>query len=385
MVIGGRCFDCFRPQARCFCESIPSIDNQTEVLILQHRREHFHRFNTARIVQKALRNSRLLSDRTHNLATQLQLKPGAGLLYPGPAATLMADVPEGERPQQLVVVDGTWHQTKTLVRDIPALQSLPRYQLTPTVPSRYRIRREPNETALSTVEATVAALRILEPETNGFEQLLQAFERMVSAQLAHPGSANGARFIARGSRTVTNIPIALQGDLANIVVAYGEALPGERGSGKRIPAPPVCWVAQRLGDGATFGCTLIPCEPLSDVFLGHLELTRAVFAEALSLDEARKRWAAFHRPGDVLTVIQPGSAQLFSSLAAENSRCLVLKSIDHHSLGIEIPTEADLGSANLPFGRAAKRLALAVAWVRKLNAIVNSRHVPNRQEVSRNF
>jgi DTW domain-containing protein YfiP len=247
MAATGRCYDCFRPAAACFCDSIPTIDNRTEVLILQHRREHFHRFNTARIVQKGLRNSQLLSDRTHNLARQLQLKPGAGLLYPGPSATLMADVPEAERPQQLVVVDGTWHQTKTLVRDIPALQSLPRYQLTPTVPSRYRIRREPNETALSTVEATVAALRILEPETVGFEQLLQAFERMVSMQLAHPGSANGARFIARGSRTLKNIPIALQGDLANIVVAYGEAQPGERGTGKRAPAPPVCWVAQRLG------------------------------------------------------------------------------------------------------------------------------------------
>lgn len=377
MTVAGRCYECFRPVEACFCDSIPTIDNRTEVLILQHRREHFHRFNTARIVQKGLRTSRLLSDRTHNLAKQLQLKPQAGLLYPGPAAALLADVPSDERPQQLVVVDGTWHHTKTLVRDIPALQSLPRYQLSPTEPSRYRIRREPNATALSTIEATVAALRTLEPETVGFEALLQAFDKMVNVQLAHPGSANGARFIARGSRTVANVPLALHGDLANIVVAYGEAAPGQRGSGKRAPAPPVCWVAQRLGDGAIFGCTLTPGDPLSDVFLGHLELTPTHFAEALSLAEAQQQWAAFQRPGDIVTVIQPGSAQLFRYLATENPRCLVLKSVDLKALAIEptaTPTKFPATIAAMqPLGRASKRLALAIGWVRQLNALVNQR------------
>ena len=143
MVHKGRCYDCFRPKEACFCASIPRIDNQTEVLILQHRRERFHPFNTARIVQKALRNSQLLADHTSNLAMRLRLKPRAGLLYPGPTALLISDLASEQRPEQLVVLDGTWHHAKTLVREIPALQSLPRYRLAPTAPSRYRIRREP--------------------------------------------------------------------------------------------------------------------------------------------------------------------------------------------------------------------------------------------------
>src|SRR5262245_2204558 len=106
-----RCYECFRPLETCFCDSIPSIDNQTEVLILQHRREQFHRFNTARIVHKALQNSQLLADHTQNLATRLrlELKPRAGLLYQGPTATLISDLPVDQRPDQLIVVDGTWH------------------------------------------------------------------------------------------------------------------------------------------------------------------------------------------------------------------------------------------------------------------------------------
>ncbi|QDU28118.1 DTW domain protein [Anatilimnocola aggregata] len=181
-----RCYGCFRPVYDCFCAAIPTIDNTTEVLILQHRQERFHPFNTARIVRQALRNSALLIDRPRQLANRLKLKPGAVLLYPGPDAQLLTS-DFAERPEQLVILDGTWHHAKTLMRDIPALQSLPRYQLAPSAPSRYRIRLEPSNEYLSTVEATVAALRVLEPQTSGLEQLLQAFDRMVEQQLFRAG------------------------------------------------------------------------------------------------------------------------------------------------------------------------------------------------------
>src|SRR5687768_101608 len=122
MTSGGRCFECFRPKQECFCASIPRIWNKTDVFILQHRREQFHRFNTARIARKALHNSQLLADYTDKLSRRLELKPRAGLLSPGATATLISEVPVDERPDQLVVVDGTWHQAKTLIREIPLLQ-----------------------------------------------------------------------------------------------------------------------------------------------------------------------------------------------------------------------------------------------------------------------
>ncbi len=372
MVSLGRCYECFRPTALCFCNSIPSINNQTEVLILQHRREHFHRFNTARMVQKALRNSVLLVDHTHDLDTRLRLKPKAGLLYPGSMAKLISDLSADERPQQLIVVDGTWHQAKTLVRDIPALQRLPRYRLAPSAPSRYRIRREPDAMALSTVEATVAALRFLEPETTGFEQLLNAFEKMIADHLAHPGSATGSRFKQRRRGKLNNIPLALRGNLENIVVAYGEAAAGQRGQ-KRVAGTPVSWVAQRLGDGDRFACTLVQPHPLSDTFLRHLELTRTDFDAALSLTEARRRWAQFQRPSDIVTVMHPGTVRLFSFIA--DSACLVLKAIDLKSIldpaaraFISAAADNDLAASHA-LGRATKRLAIDISLVRHLNAL----------------
>ena len=221
----GRCFGCFRPQRDCFCAAIPRIDNQTEVLILQHRRERSHRFNTARLVERALRHATVLVDHTAGLADRLALKPRAGLLYPGPGAMLLTDLPPAQRPEQLVIVDGTWHHTKTFLRDIPALRHLPCYRLAPSEPSRYRIRREPSAAFLSTVEAAVAALRVLEPATPGLDQLLEAFDCMIERQLAHPKAMGGWRRNAARSRTYRNVPLALVGDPDRIVVAYGESAP----------------------------------------------------------------------------------------------------------------------------------------------------------------
>ena len=68
-----RCYDCFRPRSDCFCDKIPVIDNRTDVLILQHTRERFHAFNTARIVRKALTNSRLLVGHAKELAEAKEL------------------------------------------------------------------------------------------------------------------------------------------------------------------------------------------------------------------------------------------------------------------------------------------------------------------------
>lgn len=186
----GQCYGCLRPRVDCFCEEIPRIANQTNILILQHRRERRHRFNTVRITERALLNSHVMIGYTEEFASaKLPIQSGAGLLYPGPTSRCLTDVVADELttpPTQLVILDGTWHHTKTFLRDIAVLRALPRFSLAPAAPSRYRIREEPNQQSLSTLEATAAALEILEPSTVGTAQLLKAFDRMVEGQLANP-------------------------------------------------------------------------------------------------------------------------------------------------------------------------------------------------------
>lgn len=372
-----RCYGCFRPAADCFCAEIPTIDNRTEVLILQHRREQFHPFNTARIVRKALRNSQLIVGHPKLLAAELSLKPGAGLLYPGPDAALLSELSPEARPEQLVILDGTWHHAKTMLRDIPALQKLPRYRLAPTAPSRFRIRREPNAASLSTVEATIDALRMLEPDTAGFGRLLDAFLVMVERQFEHPKAEYGWRSNARRGQTFRNIPRALLGDLANVVVAYGESASRDA-SNPHAVRPPIYWVAERLGTGERFCSAIEPRFPLQQSFLDHWELAAGDFAGALSLEEARTAWRSFLRPSDSVAVFNQSEARLLAQLSDRGEACLVLKSVDfdperrYGTLEELLMAEGlAIAPARHP-GRAGKRLAVAAAFVRHLHALGNA-------------
>jgi DTW domain-containing protein YfiP len=370
----GRCLGCFRPQRDCYCVAIPTIDNQTEILILQHRRERFHPFNTARMVRRALRNASLVSDHIPGLAARLAIGPRAGLLYPGPGAELLANVPADQRPRQLIVIDGTWHQAKTLVRDIPALQDIPRYQITPQEPSRYRIRREPSAMLLSTVEATVAALRLLEPATRGLDQLLDAFHTMVERQLAQPKSDQGWRRNAARTRHGRNIPAALLSNLENIVVAYGESV-RHSNSFEVTAQVPIYWTAQRMGSGERFACHIQPPFPLQDSVLRHLDLTANHFVEAIPLVDARAMWQEFWRPSDILALFSHGTARLFAQLGGQTAKCLVLKAVDfnpqrrYSTLDDLVAAERLTVAPAWAAGRAGKRLANAVALVERLRTL----------------
>ncbi|HEX4142304.1 MAG TPA: tRNA-uridine aminocarboxypropyltransferase [Pirellulales bacterium] len=371
-----RCLGCFRPRRHCYCAAIPRIDNQTEILILQHRRERFHPFNTARMVHRALRNSSLLVDHARGLAARLVLRPRVGLLYPGAGAELLTNVPVDQRPRQLVVIDGTWHHAKTLVRDLPALHDLPRYSIAPHEPSRYRIRQEPSAILLSTVEATVAALGVLEPETRGLDQLLNAFCSMVECQLAHPKNKNGWRRNAARIRGGRNIPSALLGSLDHIVVAYGESV-ADNHDRNAAASVPVYWAAQRLGTGERFASAIQPPVPLQASILRHLELTEEHFADAPSLNEVQAAWEVFQRPNDIMAVYNHSTARLLSKITNRSAACLVLKSVDfnpHRRYSTLDEVAAGEGLAIAPVcspGRAVKRLASVVALIKHLRRLKN--------------
>jgi len=367
-----RCYQCFRPMSLCLCEAIPRIDNRTDVLILQHIVERFHPFNTARIVHKALRRCHLIVDHNRRLGTHhLPIQAGAGLLYPQANARLLTELPAAERPTQLVIIDGTWHQAKTIVRDVPQLRDLPCYRLAPSSPGQYRIRREPNARSLSTLEATVAALQALEPDTAGLDQLLAAFNKMVADQLGHAASHAAARQKEKRQPWARYIPPTLLQNPDRLVVAYGEATPGR--PGRRTAAPtPVNWVAQRLGTAERFSCRLRQQQPLSDAALEHMRLSATDFDDAVSRDEFRHRWNHFLRRNDVLIVYHPGTCRLLRHIEASRPRCLVLKSIfaelraGFHSPeelmtaeGLTLPNSEDKSRAN-------QRLDMAVALVEHL-------------------
>ena len=359
----------------CFCNAIPEIDNRTNVLILQHVGEHAHPFNTARIVRKALRRCHLVTDHNQRLgAHHLPFEAGAGLLYPSANARSLTELPASERPSQLVIIDGTWHQAKTILRDVTQLRRLPCYRLKPSSPGQYRIRREPNSNSLSTLEATVAALQALEPDTVGLDQLLSAFNRMVEDQLEFAVIHEAWREKKTRNSRPRNVPRELLQHPQRLVVAYGEATPGQRGhrSAKRLP---VSWVARRQGTAERFSCLLQQVRPLSDGALAHMRLSAADFDSAVSQDEFREQWNQFLRRDDILIVYHQRTYQLLQNIGVPQRRSLVLKSIfGQRRTGVFRSLEELMAIEGLALpspgakSRAVERLDMAVALVQQIIA-----------------
>jgi DTW domain-containing protein YfiP len=178
-----RCARCQRPTRTCLCGWVRPTAHTVPLLVLQHPREAGHAKGSLPLLQLSLQHCHVEVGKCFDPhALQTWLDAGAALLYPGPAATACgaADPP----PTQLVLLDGTWRQTRQLLHLNPLLQRLPRLQLTDPAPSRYTIRKAQQAGQRSTLEAACLALSLLKDTPAHCAALLQAFEGWTAQQAA---------------------------------------------------------------------------------------------------------------------------------------------------------------------------------------------------------
>ncbi len=301
------CYRCFRPTRVCYCESLPAIESETRVLFLQHPREEFMPIGTARMASLCLPGSVVL------VGTELERDPRlvaalddparpAVLLWPGGEARDLASDPPSQ-PVTLIVVDGTWSLAKKLVRLNPRVAALPRYSLTPPRASEYRIRPEPAETCVSTIEAVMFALGILERDPARFETMMRPFRAMVDAQIEHAERIRGARLRhPPGQRPPLLLP-PLMRDRARLVLLAGEANAFPRSGAVRSAVAPdelVQVAAHRLATGESFDQLAAPRAPIAPGTPGHTRLDPAAILAAPPLAELVRGLETFLRPDDVV-------------------------------------------------------------------------------------
>ena len=189
-----QCPRCLRPQTHCLCPLIPSLDSRSRVLLLQHPSEVNHALNTARLAALGLKNAELIVGEVFEDLPALLNQPGyqARLLFPADDAQLLQAYAANDQPLLLVVPDGTWRKARKLLHLNPLLAALPRVTLPEGLASTYRLRKAPGPGALSTLEAIVCALDLLEaPRT--FDALLRPFEALIEAQIQAMGTETFAR------------------------------------------------------------------------------------------------------------------------------------------------------------------------------------------------
>lgn len=192
-----RCERCQRPRSHCLCTHIPAppIYNRTQILILQHPDEARHPLNTARLAYLGLaRGELLIGESFPQLETLVAAAGQAWLLFPvgaaGEGAGPVAISPcEGLGEGGLLIVpDGTWRKARRIVRENPVLGTLPRISLPAGQPSEYRIRKARESAAVSTIEAIVRTLSMLEPEQD-FRPLLKPFGVLIDQQIQAMGKS----------------------------------------------------------------------------------------------------------------------------------------------------------------------------------------------------
>ncbi len=306
------CPTCRRPRVVCYCAHIVPIATRTRVVMVQHRKERDMPIGTLRMAELALPNSTVFVgvdglDADARLQAELA-RPNTYLLFPGPNAVdvneLAAQRGEGDAPLTLVVVDGTWWQARSLLRKTQSLAALPQLRFTPPRPSDYRIRKEPADHCVSTVEAIAYLLGALEGGFARFEPMLQPFRAMVDAQLKYVAERRGgpSRHAASREKRAARPTLGakLRTRMDDLVCVHAEANAWPTADGKGHDAELIHWCAVRPGSDARFEAVLAPRQPLSPATLRHTLLDEAWFATGESLDAMKARWQAFLRPGDIL-------------------------------------------------------------------------------------
>jgi DTW domain-containing protein len=387
------CPSCRRPPRVCYCAALPRLPTRTRVVILQHPRERDMPIGTARMASLCLPQSSLHVgvrwDGHPELAGLLSdaARPPI-LLYPAAGARdILTDPPPG--PVTLVVVDGTWSQAKTVVRDNAILGQLPRYAFTAPAPSQYRIRREPRDEYVSTIEALMYVLGALEGDAAAFRSLLEPLRAMVDAQLA--ACEGTPRFRKRRRVPGENgprIPAVVRARFEDLVCVVGEANAWPFRDGvQRYPDELVHWVAERVATGERRSILAAPAHPLSPSTSFHTELDEPTLRSGGSQAELLTAALGFLRPRDIVCGWGHHSANLLVAagatlpqprldLRAALQRLVNTKIGTIDDVGARLakaregaapdPLEDTLGAAPVEVapGRAGRRLAVLTELVR---------------------
>lgn len=366
------CYRCDKPERMCLCSLLAPIPNRVGVHVLQHPTERRHAVGTTRLLRLGLASVdvHVLSLRgSSSTSPPISLPPGSGLLYPCAPDQELSTLPPDQQPEHLVVIDGTWAQAHRIFRANPWIAALPRYRLSPARGSNYRIRKEPRQECLSTVETVVAALRILEPGLRGTDALLTAFDAMIDAQITAaaegPGRPAGKRPRKRAPR---HVPAVLaSSEVVVVVVEVAARAPGEDGprSALRVSAVTL--------DGARVFDRVVQVHPAPDTqLLARTGLDQAALDAAVPEQQAASElcsWLEAGRTaGPIALACWDPSTRGWLQRHAGDPTCVLLKGVwanlSRRRIGElgGVVEALELPVADLPLrGRARERLSQAHA------------------------
>ncbi len=202
------CYKCYRPKSSCICEFVTNpIKTNTKFVILMHPKEFRKTKNgTGHMTNNSLENCELhvgIDFTKNKRVNELLNNPIYELyvLYPDVnSIKLNTQALTSEKTALVFIIDSTWPCSKKILRLSKNLQNLKKISFDHDKSSQFKIKTQPNQYCLSTIESTLCVLEQLnthKTENIPEEKLLNfllPFEKMVDYQLMCIDDGNNIRY-----------------------------------------------------------------------------------------------------------------------------------------------------------------------------------------------
>ena len=181
-----RCGGCGLKPESCMCAELPRVRLATPLFVVQHVKEQPKPTNTVRLLQTMLEGTRVLPygmrEPAFDPSPLAEQDVEWMLLSPRDDARELAPPQPGDRRRGFVLLDGTWSQCSRMARRVPVVRDLPCVALPAGPASIWSVRRQHDERNMSTFEAAVRALAMVEGE-QAVQPLHDGFARVIAQLL----------------------------------------------------------------------------------------------------------------------------------------------------------------------------------------------------------
>jgi len=192
-----KCYRCYRPKSSCMCEYIDTIDTNTKFVILMHPKEFKKTKNgTGHFTHLSLKNSEIYIgiDFTYHKEINQLINDNNNIcyvLYPGDDSIELnkQTIKEDGKNIVIFIIDSTWPCSKKILAVSKNIAQLQKISFTHNKLSQFKIKIQPNEYCLSTIESTQVILELLNYhnieniDSKSLEKFILPFQEMVKYQV----------------------------------------------------------------------------------------------------------------------------------------------------------------------------------------------------------
>ena len=194
------CDTCARPEKACICQFFIATFNQVPIVILRHPKETSHAKNTTPLLEHSLSHFPVIEgeDFTDNVALNQLLNDESKLcllLYPSDESIELTNSSQliqrkknnepVEKQHVLILLDATWKKAYRMYMLSKNLHDIKHVALPENITGEYAIRKTLKKNALSTFEAAIHALAIIEGSSEHYKKLRESFIKFNQHQLSY--------------------------------------------------------------------------------------------------------------------------------------------------------------------------------------------------------